>query len=84
MPGCRTAHDREDLVFAVTAAVISTGDEKYACAARMTPQDIHRLSDLTPPTSVPGYSKRRQLHHFGTSPASHQSLRVSKTPCRTT
>ena len=41
MPGYRTAHDREDLVFAATAAVIITGDEKNACAARMTPQDIH-------------------------------------------
>ena len=42
MRGGRTAHGREDLVFAATAAVISTGDEKNACAARMTPQDIHR------------------------------------------
>jgi hypothetical protein len=42
MAGCRTAHRREDLVFAATAAVISTGDEKNACAARMTPQDIRR------------------------------------------
>ena len=82
MPGYRTAHDREDLVFAATAAVISTGDEKNACPTRMTPQDIHRRPrpDIAPvfrrysPADICTTSAHLLLrisHHGRTTPQSN-------------